>query len=277
MSWITWNPHPYGDNSSSSDSSNSALQNVLDGVITGAFGAFGSGHIPQQNSGSYFLDVIDGVNDWIQDHSIGQNLLNQAEDAATGAFGAIGKPGSHPSPKPGHVPGSGSWSGSGAVAAAASDESVEDPYQSIMDMITQTTQANNEWSAQQAQLNRDWQKMMSDTAHQREVADLQAAGLNPVLSATGGNGASTPSGAVAQGDTSNTRLLAEISLQALEAAQTNAAALGRLVNAQDTEAAQGLLGRLGSFLKDNGSYIGRVALSSATRWAVSHALKAVFL
>lgn len=43
----------------------------------------------------------------------------------------------------------------------------------------------------EAEWQRDWEKMMSDTAHRREVADLQAAGLNPLLSVN--KGASTPS------------------------------------------------------------------------------------
>lgn len=59
-------------------------------------------------------------------------------------------------------------------------------------------EANNAFSAHQAQLNRDFQERMSGTAFQRGVADMRAAGINPMLAVSQG-GASVPSGSSAQG------------------------------------------------------------------------------
>lgn len=58
-------------------------------------------------------------------------------------------------------------------------------------------QQANSAASDQAVRQMNFQADMSNTAHQREVADLRAAGLNPVLSARGGSGASTPTGASA--------------------------------------------------------------------------------
>lgn len=51
----------------------------------------------------------------------------------------------------------------------------------------------NDFNSEEAEKQRKWEENMANTAHQREMGDLEKAGLNPVLSAN--SGAVTPTGA----------------------------------------------------------------------------------
>lgn len=75
--------------------------------------------------------------------------------------------------------------------------------QKQMDYQTVANQKAMQFNHDEAELSRKWQEYMSSTAHQREIKDLQTAGLNPVLSALGGSGAPVTSGATASGYTSS--------------------------------------------------------------------------
>lgn len=57
--------------------------------------------------------------------------------------------------------------------------------------------ATNSAARAEGRRNRQWMENMISKKHQIEVKDLRAAGLNPILSATGGSGSGTPSSAMA--------------------------------------------------------------------------------
>lgn len=63
--------------------------------------------------------------------------------------------------------------------------------------LTGAQQEANEFSAGEAQKNRNFQEQMANTTYQRTVSDLQSAGLNPALAMNNGASVPTPSGGAA--------------------------------------------------------------------------------
>ena len=63
-----------------------------------------------------------------------------------------------------------------AIASAASNRKFQ----------KKTMREQNEFNSNEAQITREWNQQMDNTKYQRQVADMQAAGVNPALAMNGG-------------------------------------------------------------------------------------------
>lgn len=98
---------------------------------------------------------------------------------------------------------------SNVSSARSGYEGLKEDLQTFYDTLLKDNLASVEndrkWAEEQAQKQMDFQRDMSNTAYQRGVADLKAAGLNPAL-AYANAGASSPTGSLASSATSETGL-----------------------------------------------------------------------
>lgn len=79
----------------------------------------------------------------------------------------------------------------------ALNDSLQERYDRAWKSTLNSARDAMNFEAEEAQKNRDFQKVMSDTAYQRAVSDMTKAGLNPILAL--GSAASTPSGGQGSG------------------------------------------------------------------------------
>lgn len=130
--------------------------------------------------------------------------------------------------------------------------------QAALNRAFQTSSAREAmtFEADQAKLNRDWQEHLSNTAYQRAIQDLQAAGLNPALAYQQGGAAST-AGATAAGHAASGSSASGYMAHGSKAdvdSTTKKDLIGMVVNAAldfyktNTQAATGILSAIGDII-----------------------------
>lgn len=109
----------------------------------------------------------------------------------------------------GGISAAGGLAGSG-IEFAANKHLQEDAQRFTAD----ENELNRTFNSAEAVKQRDWEKMMSDTSYQRQVADMIAAGINPAAIGMSG-GAAVPNGSAARNNSSTTASSSRISVDSL--------------------------------------------------------------
>lgn len=123
-----------------------------------------------------------------------------------------------------------------------------------------TNRRQQEFNAQEAQKQRDWEEQMSNTAYTRAVEDMKNAGLNPAMMyASGGAGMSTtPSGASANSSGAKTgTLVADIGnlMNSITSAKALDIQTNKKSNIQQTQQMYNNAGKLLNFVVKSTRYL----------------------